>query len=233
MDSEIIQAYLWQEIIKIGFSPSSDKDKKSWLIQYGKSLEDFWKITDYPKFPTVRNKIFKGSLHCASNLNMMLEYSISGLSKFAVRFLYNLNGTLGTIWIHDVDDNDKYFNFPHQFFLTTYKQRNIALREFKVKDIESVIDGLLCHPVVHQHIDGLLSYPAEPDERDKDKNHKIRIGGGIDNAFLFLFQLRYQLCPFADKRKAERDRLINLFQDAILQKNKKIAINQLMAQPSH
>ncbi len=45
-----------------------------------------------------------------------------------------------------------------------------------------------CHPVVHQHIDGLLSYPNLPDKKDNDKNHEIRIGGGIDNAFLFLFQ---------------------------------------------
>ena len=37
MDKKIIQAYLWQEIIRMGFSPSSDKDKKSWLRQYGKS----------------------------------------------------------------------------------------------------------------------------------------------------------------------------------------------------
>ncbi len=217
MDSEIIQAYLWQEIIRMGFSPSSDKDKKSWLFQYGKSLKDFLEIADYPELPTVRNRSIEGSLDGASDLNMMLEYSISKSSKFAVRFLYNLNDQFELMWIHDVDD--KYFNFPNSLFLTEYNKQKNALREFKTEDIESVIDGLLCHPVVHQHIESPI-----------DK-HEIRIGSGIDNAFLFLFQLRYQLCPFADKRKAERDRLINLFQEAI-RKKKTIAINQLMEQPS-
>ncbi len=212
----------------MGFSPSSDKDKKSWLRQYGKSLKYFWKMADYPKHPTVQNGNLKGSLDAASNLNLMLEYSISKSSKFAVQFLYNLNGKFELMWVHDVDD--QYFNFPNSLFIMEHNKRNIALREFKPNDIESVIDGLLCHPVVHQHIDGLLSYPDKNDKDDKEKdkkNHQIRIGGGIDNAFLFLFQLRYQLCPFPDKRKAERDRLIKLFQDAIRQKET-MTINQLM-----
>jgi hypothetical protein len=118
------------------------------------------------------------------------------------------------MWIHDVDD--KYFIFPNQLFLTECNKEKIALKTFEAKDIESVIDGLLCHPVVHQHIESPIN------------QHEIRIGGGIDNAFLFLFQLRYQLCPFQNKRKAEKDRLINLFQDTIREK-KTIAINELMA----
>ncbi|RKZ85705.1 MAG: hypothetical protein DRR16_11420, partial [Candidatus Parabeggiatoa sp. nov. 3] len=103
MDKEIIQAYLWQEIITIAFSPSSDKDKKSWLIQYGKSLTDFWEVA-YPKQPTVENGNFKGSLDGASNLGLMLEYSISQSSKFAVEFLYHLKGQFELMWVHDVDD---------------------------------------------------------------------------------------------------------------------------------
>jgi len=214
MDSEIIQAYLWQEIIRMGFSPSSDKDKKSWLIQYGRSLKDFWEVANYPKPPTADNGNFKGSLDGASNLGLMLEYSISQSSKFAVEFLYNLKNQFELMWVHDVDD--QYFNFPNTLFLTEHNKRKIALREFKQNDIESVIDGLLCHPVVHQHIESPID------------THEIRIGSGIDNAFLFLFQLRYQLCPFPEKRTLERDRLINLFQNAIAKKDK-IAINQLMA----
>jgi len=170
-------------------------------------------MADYPKHPTVENGNFKGSLDAASNLNLMLEYSISKSSKFSVQFLYNLNGKFELMWVHDVDD--QYFNFPNSLFIMEHNKRNIALREFKPNDIESVIDGLLCHPVVHQHIESPI-----------DK-HEIRIGSGIENAFLFLFQLRYQLCPFPDKRTAERDRLINFFQDAI-RKKETITINELM-----
>jgi hypothetical protein len=114
MDSEIIQAYLWQEIIRIGFSPASDKDKKKWLTLYSQSLKDFWEIVDYPKHPTVRNRTFEGSLDGASDLGLLLEYSISKSSKFAVRFLYNLIGKFELMWIHDVDD--KYFNFPNSLW---------------------------------------------------------------------------------------------------------------------
>ena len=213
MDKEIIQAYLWQEIIRIGFSPCSDKEKKIWLIEYGKSLKDFWEVDSYPNSPKMRNGSIEGSLDNVSDLGLMLGYSISKSSKFAVRFLYHLNGQFELLWVHDVDN--QYFNFPNQLFLTEYNKQKNALREFKESYIERVIDGLLCHPVVHQHIESPI-----------DK-HEIRIGSGIDNAFLFLFQLRYQLCPFPDKRKAERNRLINLFQDAILKKNP-ITINHLM-----
>jgi hypothetical protein len=32
MDKNIIQAYLWQDVIRLGFSPSGNKDKKNGCV---------------------------------------------------------------------------------------------------------------------------------------------------------------------------------------------------------
>lgn len=147
---------------------------------------------------------------------MFLEYSVSEYSKFAVRFLYTLNDAKELMWVHDVDS--KYFKFPMQSFLTAHNKRKAALRNIQESDIKCVIDALLFHPRAHQHIESPL-----------DK-HEIRIGDGIDNAFLFLFHLRYQLCPIQEKRSAEKQRIIRLFYEAI-QTKIGVTANDLMAQP--
>ncbi len=215
MDRKIIFAYLWREIIRLGFHPSGGKKQKSWLVQYGKSLKDFWEV-DYPDFPYLDRGVFKGNLNCAPDLGLFLTYSISAPSKFVVRFEYKTIHGMELMWIHDVDH--AYFRFPLQTFLTMHNQRNTALRGISDSDIEDVIDGLLSHPRAHQHIESPIS------------KHEIRVGGGIDNAFLFLFHLRYQLCPIPEKRKAEKRKLVDLFRNAIRNKIK-VTTKDLMTQP--
>jgi hypothetical protein len=105
------------------------------------------------------------------------------------------------MWTHDVDS--AYFTFPEQVFLTKYNQRNHAIKHMSTTDIEKVIDSLLLHPRVHQHIESPIN------------SHEIRIGGGILNPFVFLFHLRYQLCPAPIIRNNERTRLISLFESAV------------------
>ncbi len=204
MDNDIIQAYIWQEVIRLGFSPSGSKNIKSWLHQYGKSLPDFWGVENYPKIPKKEKGAVKAQIDCSVNINMELNYSIENIEKFSAEFLH-INDTRDLMWTHDVDG--KYFKFPNQNFLTKHKQINNAKQECSEIDIERVIDSLLLHPRAHQHI---LS-PVD--------KHEIRIGGGIDNPFVFLFHLRFQLCPEPIAREEEKVRLINLFFNAI--KNKK------------
>jgi len=92
------------------------------------------------------------------------------------------------------------------------------LKKFVSDDVKAVIDGLILHPKAHQHIASPIN------------NHDIRIGGGLDNPFLFLFHLRYQLCPIPDKRQKEKKRLLALFSDS-LKSNSSITASSLMAQP--
>jgi len=196
MDDKIIQAYLWQEVTRLGFSPISDKDKMRWLSQYGKSLRDFWEIEEYPtKYDDNELKVFHSAL--------MIEYLIKkpiDVNKYAIS-LYYLSNTWELMWTHDVDL--QYFSFPENSLLIKYGKIKKARRNVSSSHIENVLNGLLFHPAIHQHIQSPID------------NHEIRIGGGIYNPFVFLFHLRYQLCPIEDKRNTEKTRVINLFVDAI------------------
>lgn len=217
MDSEIIQAYLWREVIRLGFCPSGNENLKKWLHMYGKSLRAFWDINEYP-LPPRSNGAITAELTCASPLNMLLSYNISSISKFAVRFLY-IPQNKEFMWVHDVDGSC--FSFPEQFFLTEYNKRNEGIKDMTNSNVETVLNSLIFHPRAHQHIEGPIR-----------GNHDIRIGGGIDNALLYLFHLRYQLCPIEKIRIAEKKRLVGLFESSI--KDKKcntIAANDLLAQP--
>jgi hypothetical protein len=120
------------------------------------------------------------------------------------------------MWLHDADTN-KYFAVRREVN-TKSVSRGRILKKFTEADLRAVIDGLLLHPAVHQHIESPID------------EHEIRIGGGIDNPFLFLFHLRYQLCPIETKRERERDRLVNLFSQAV-RNNAPITANTLMKQP--
>ncbi|MBS3905901.1 MAG: hypothetical protein KGZ49_02585 [Syntrophaceae bacterium] len=109
--------------------------------------------------------------------------------------------------------------FPEQSILNKHKKRKDALQKINDRDMEVVIDGLICHPHAHQHIES----PIE--------KHEIRIGGGISNPFLFLFHLRYQLCPIKEKREHEKGRLMNLFKQSIVEKKRTVQPDSLMALP--
>jgi len=216
MDKEMICAYLWQDIIRLGFCPSGTRDQKRWLLEYGRSLRDFWEIDIYPAAPRIKNGKIVASIDCVRR-DLCLQYAIDSSIKFNVHFLYILpQKTKELIWTHDVDRN--YFTFPNQLFLTYRKGRNTAVKKFSDEHIKDVLGGLLFHPAAHLHIESPID------------DHEIRIGGGIDNPFLYLFQLRYQLCPHQAKRQAEENRLVTLFTEAI-RNNSQIPASQLMAQP--
>lgn len=220
MDKKMIRAYLWQDIIRLGFCPDGTKNQKLWLLEYGRNLRDFWEIDLYPDAPRKNNGKIMANIDCF-RLDLCLEYTIDASANFNVHFLYfSPSTTKELIWVHDVDGN--YFTFPTQMRFGNNKQEKEALRVFTDEDIGAVVDGLLLHPAAHQHIKSPID------------DHEIRIGGGIDNPFQYLFQLRYQLCPYEAKRRAEKNRLVPLFAEAIRAYSRtrsKIPVSQLMAQP--
>jgi hypothetical protein len=221
MDKKIIQSYLWNDIIQIGFKPSNLKEQKNWLYQYSKSLPSFWETDDYPDIPKYRNDEINFNIDCIK-YNILIENCINYPDKYSTLFYFSKKENKELMWLHDVDH--EYFSFPINDFLVLHNQRTIAINSFDNKDfeedVESVIQGLLLHPAVHQHIESPIT------------NHKIRIGGGISNRFLFLFHLRYQFCPDSDRRIAEKNRLVYLFSDAIKNKKNNIPVNELMKVPN-
>jgi hypothetical protein len=210
MNSDLIRAYLWREIVRLGFTPRKEK-WSGWFLQYGHSLEDFWECG-----PCVTSqRLTAGAIDCPS-LGISLEVSVTSNAKYTVRFLCapSLKDEL-RMWLHDVDT--EHFAVSKEINTKSVKRQTI-IEKFTDADMKAVIDGLLLHPAVHQHIESPID------------EHEIRIGGGIDNPFLFLFHLRYQLCPIETKRKKERDRLVNLFSQAV-RCNAPITANALMKQP--
>lgn len=209
MDKNIIQAYLWQDVIRLGFSPSGKKDIGSWLHLYGRSLKDFWEIDEYPSISKGNGSI-NIELACTTSLNIALSCNITNITKFAVTFS-PFSDRSHNPWIHDVDGS--YFVFPERSLLTKYKKRKMAIKKIRTKHVEIVLDGLIFHPTAHQHINNDF--------------HSIRIGGGINNPFLYLFHLRYQLCPDETSRDEEKTRLIGLFESAV-KSNTPVTANKLL-----
>jgi len=114
MDKQVIRAYLWQAVIRLGFCPASTKDQQGWLYQYGQSIKDFWE-TSYPKPPRLENGRITAMIDCTDILKLSVTYQVDSAYKFNVHFQYSYtldNNQL--IWIHDVDGN--FFLLPSTTF---------------------------------------------------------------------------------------------------------------------
>lgn len=205
MDEMLVQAYIWQEVIHRAFSPRSVKDKKSWLRLYQGSLVSYWEVSAMSS--PVENP--SGSITGkASSDTIEYTYCIHPKPKFSVRMYSITAADRALIWLHDVDET--YFCLPDQKLLDTCNLSGTAMDEFRKKPkdyMANVVDGLIVHPAVHQHIISPFT------------DHEIRVGGGIKNPYLYLFQLRYQLIPDSMKRIQERERLIHLSVNEIVESN--------------
>lgn len=216
---KLLYAYLANEVMIKGFCPPGLMEQKSWLLQFNRSLRDFWEAGDcYPAPKVGEGNRLCATIDIATALDLSFEYCIDTVSKFVVSFMYAPPvNSKELMWTHDVDGT--FYKFPEQDFLTLHNQRNLYLRRATLVDVEAVVDGLLLHPSSHQHIESPID------------EHEIRIGGGISNPFQYLFHLRYQLCPMVLKKVAERRRLIDLFFNAITT-GSSITKADLMAQPT-
>lgn len=203
----------------MGFSPSSTKDRKSWLHQFSQSLRFFWETDQYITPPQDDGSCISSTIDSNPSVGFVFEYAIEAINKFAIKHMYRISAS-GTdiMWIHDID-GIKYFNFPNKLLLVPHNNRNLIVQNIDREDLECIINSLITHPIPHQHIESPID------------NHDIRIGGGLINPFLYLFNLRYQLCPDLKMRDAEKDRLVDLFSSAV-KNNKLISANSLMQIPS-
>ena len=88
---------------------------------------------------------------------------------------------------------------------------------------------MLFHPRCHAHIEDIGVQHVQLDQdRGGLSLHEVRIGGGIENPYVFLFHLRYQFCLVASQaRQTERQRLIDLFDVAIRGNNSTVSASDL------
>ena len=204
---DIQLSYLWKKIILLAFNPSGDKDVNKWISCYSRSVVKFWEISDYPRLD--RNNLIVAN----GNIPINFDFSYESLMKFVVSFYYTNSSNIDFIWLHDVDKN---YYIPEQPILTNDNHMKKCIKGINTDDILTILNGLFFHPTAHQHIEAPISH------------HVIRIGGGIHNPFQFLFHLRYQLCLIEQKRDEEKNRLTELFFNAIKSKSSIITPSDLL-----
>lgn len=212
MDKLIVRAYLWQEVIRLGFSPTSASERQTWLHLYSRSLYKFWEMQSYPEMPKKSDNAFRVTIY--SPVDISFECEILQGRSFSVRFLHGDR----LMWLQDAD-KERYFTFPKQLLLTKHNKSRQAIAAMEPEDMSTVLDSLIFHPMPHLHVES----PVD--------EHYIRIGGGILNAFQCLFSLRIQFCPSNKMREAEKTRLIEVFTNA-LSTGERVDANTLMKVPS-
>jgi len=194
MDNDIIQAYLWNDVIRLGFKIT---EHQQWIKTYLGSLQSFWEVYEYPckDGPRCKNNSIKAKIE---NPDLELRWKFD--LKINEHFHLEFNHLDKNIWWHHADY--AYYGLPIEKMLDKAK-RSIAIAEFSHDDLEIILDTMIFHGRIHQHI------------KSPFPENKIRIGGGVDNPFLYLFHLRYQLCPDETRRDEEKKRLILLFEPAV------------------
>jgi hypothetical protein len=201
---------VWDTIERLAFVPDNPA---RWLTVYERTLHKLWEVhaTD------VRPRRLAG--FDAIFLNVACEYSVEANDRYSVRII-NAAATTPACWCVYADPafcSKAAFhaapgNYPRQ-------DRAAHLRN----DVECVLDGMIFHPRTHAHGDTLGMVGILDGNRPALATHEVRLGGGIENAFVFLTHLRYQFCLLGDEaRNQERSRLVDLFTVAI--GNKRTAI---------
>ncbi|MBN1579040.1 MAG: hypothetical protein JW913_20930 [Chitinispirillaceae bacterium] len=214
----IRRAFIWDRIIQLGFSPRTVTDQKSWIWLFKQNLLTFWGIENQPVYEkfsaTEVNLTYPGKTF---DEEMIFDCKVTDDGQFSINAMFGER----IWWVHEYDC--KFYSPSFHIFLSVISKHsrvNFILKNIERGDIEEVINGLILHPCVHQHI-------IHPVDR-----HSIRFGGGITNPFLYLFHLRYQLCPIEDRRTKEQERLANLFFNAIHEEWPIVNANELMKIPN-
>lgn len=202
-------------MIRLAFRPVSESDRAGWLNIYHARLASFWETDSAPPPPRCQGGTLKGSIP-RTPAEVSFDYSIDDDLKFSLTLLHESTGTgTGLLWTHESDP--AFYDFPYRRALSELRKRSQGLAggAWDVADIEAVVDGLICHPRVHLHIN-------EP-----KLSHSLRVGAAQGNAFLFLFHLRYQACAVDAARARERSRLCDLFKEALTRKARHVPPNDL------
>ncbi len=185
----------WKFIEKKVFSPVEKRGIIQWVKCYGDFLYNFWQLDCPVSFTPGKDSITGKILFTPLNL----EYSYS--------ILFNLKKFDFAISLKGIDDmqqsNFKLENsYDDQFFTELNYIDNIwplfgkiepVLKKMNIKEIDYILKGVIVHPAMHQHIKYSELIP-----------HHIRIINGVNNPFLFLYQLAFQLGDcFSDFKKSE------------------------------
>jgi hypothetical protein len=197
------QSVVWSLIERMAFRPNP---VDTWCALYECTIHRLWELQ--PGDVSIQRKT-KFELPF---LNIVCEYHVEQVGeKYDARILL-MGNRQRLVWAIHVDpaylskaalhkDNRRY---PTQ-------DLNRRLKG----DVESVLNGMVFHPRNHTHLGDCGIIPNAQGGLDLPIR-EIRVGGGIENVFVFLFHLRYQFCLVSEEtRTQEKNRLIDLFTSAI------------------
>ena len=197
------RAIVWDTIERLAFRPNPPA---SWLGVYAKTLHRFWGEE------TIWDRFGLDDEFIVTFLNLKCKHIIESESKYKISFVHNSSDCLH--WQTHVDPGfhskaslqTSFDDYPSQ-------QMDNKLHH----DVKAVLNGMLFHPRCHAHLEDLGVRNVQLDQDSGGlSSHEVRIGGGIENPYVFLFHLRYQFCLVSDQvRQTERLRLIGLFENAI------------------
>lgn len=198
------QAIVWDAIERLAFRPSA-ADRQGWLRRYVLSLRTIWGVE--PTNISIRsNNGFD-----AWFLGVACDYAIEAPDRYSVTIV-NAATQAPACWYTHVDPD---YRSRSSFFQPREDYPTQDLATHLERDVETVLDGMIFHPCNHAHGNeiGIVSALGGASALSSEK---IRLGGGIENGFVFLTHLRYQFCLLSNEaRQAERARLIRLFTAAI------------------
>jgi hypothetical protein len=198
-------AIVWDTIERIAFMPDNEE---KWLTVFERTLHKLWGVHAID-IPTRRLAGFD-----ALPLNVACEYTIETASKFSVSIL-SIAAQAPCCWNVHADPK-----FPSKAALYASPQKYPQKDKKHLRaDVAYVLDGMVFHPRNHAHGDLLGIVPDLSTAGPGLPCHEVRLGGGIENAFVFLMHLRYQFCLLSEEvREKEKARLVNLFTAAITDK---------------
>jgi hypothetical protein len=194
---------VWDTIERLAFRPYPPK---GWLGLYAKTLYGLWGVEPmWGRFAL--NDHFDIPF-----LMLKCNYLIESIAKYSVSLIQD-SSTVRCYWQNHIDP--EYLSKGSLYSDSgRYPRQQIAQLR---RDVEAVLDGMIFHPRCHTHLEDLgIRHVQLDQEKGGVELHEVRIGGGIENPYVFLFHLRYQFClVHTDVRRNERRRLIDLFAGSI------------------
>lgn len=210
------QAIVWDAIERLAFQPTPP-NRNGWLWCYVKSLADLWGV-EHTSVRALTNTEFE-----FLDFDIWCKFSIDGVDRYSVSI--GIAGATTSAWLLHVDPD---FHSRSGFYRPDERYPTHDMPRHLERDVTDVLDGMIFHPRNHSHGDelGILSQLAtEPPSLGP---REIRLGGGIENGFVFLTHLRYQFCLLSnDARQEENTRLTRLFTEAIRARRQQIPAGEL------
>jgi len=197
------RAIVWDTIERLAFRPNSSA---SWLGVYAKTLHRFW--GEEPMW----TRFGLDDKFIVIFLNLKCSYIIESTSKYEISFIHDSSNR--RCWQIHVDPG---FHSKASLQTSVPNYPSHQMDNKLRRDVDAVLDGMLFHPRCHAHFEDLGVRHVQLDQDSGGlSSHEVRIGGGIENPYVFLFHLRYQFCLISNQaRNDEKTRLIGLFENAI------------------